>query len=63
MLGNVEIIDTQNMIDIIGKFPVRSQEEIDNYKRMEEQDKINNFHKNCGLDSEFFGAMIDYEKL
>ena len=29
MLENVEIIDTQNMIDIIGKFPVRSQEEID----------------------------------
>ena len=62
MLENVEIIDTQNMIDIIGKFPVRSQEEIDNYKRMEEQDRINNFHKNCGLDSEFFGATIDFEK-
>ena len=31
MLENVEIINTQNMIDIIGKIPVRSQEEIDEY--------------------------------
>ena len=62
MLENLEIINTQNMIDIIGKIPVRSQEEIDEYNRMEMKEKINNFHKNCGLDSDFFGATIDYEK-
>ena len=62
MLENLEIINTQNMIDIIGKMPVRSQEEIDEYNRMEMKEKINNFHKNCGLDSDFFGATIDYEK-
>ena len=35
---------------------------LDEYERRERLERIKTFHEHCGLDSDFFGATIDFEK-
>ena len=41
---------------------IRSDQEISAYEERLRIESIKKFHSNCGLDSDFFGAKIDYEK-
>ena len=41
---------------------IRSDQEISAYEERLRIESIKKFHSNCGLDSDFFGAKIDFEK-
>ena len=41
---------------------MRDPKEIEEYEQKERQQRINEFHKNCGLDSDFYGATIHFEQ-
>ena len=49
-------------IDFFKNIKLRDSAEVEEYERKERLERIKTFHKNCGLDSEFYGAVIDYEK-
>lgn len=49
-------------LDFLSNIRVRDKAEIEEWERREREDRIRVFHENCGLDSEFFGARIEYEK-
>lgn len=48
--------------DFLNNIRIRDKEEIKAYEEKERQNKIRTFHEKCGLDSDFFGARIDFEK-
>lgn len=41
---------------------LRDKAEIEEYEKRQEEERRIAFHNSCGLDSEFYGASIDYEK-
>lgn len=41
---------------------LRDKAEIEAYEKRQEEERRNAFHNNCGLDSDFYGASIDFEK-
>lgn len=49
-------------LDFLNNIQIRSNEEIEAYNQMEQKERIKVFQRNCGLDSEFFGAYINFEK-
>ena len=53
-LKNIKIMDSAEVEE--------HEKRVDEYERRERLERINTFHKHCGLDSEFYGAVIDYEK-
>ena len=56
-------MDVLKNIKIMDRAEVEEYEKrVDEYSRRERLERINTFHKQCGLDSEFYGAVIDYEK-
>ena len=46
----------------LNNIPMRDPKEIEEYEQKERQQRINEFHKNCGLDSDFYGATIHFEQ-
>lgn len=46
--------------DFLRNMPVRDEKEIEEYERKEHEQKVKAFHDRCGLDSDFFGAVIDF---
>lgn len=48
--------------DFLRNIRIKDREEIEAWEKQEREERIRVFHQNCGMDSEFFGAKIDYEK-
>ena len=48
--------------DFLNNIQMRDPKEIEEYEQKERQQRIKEFHKNCGLDSDFYGAIIHFEQ-
>lgn len=53
-LKNIKLMDSAEIEE--------HDKRLDEYERRERLERIKTFHEHCGLDSEFYGAVIDYEK-
>lgn len=48
--------------EFLNNIQMRDPKEIEEYEQKERQQRIKEFHKNCGLDSDFYGATIHFEQ-
>ena len=53
-LKNIKLMDSAEIEE--------HDKRLDEYERREHLERIKTFHEHCGLDSDFFGATIDFEK-
>ena len=53
-LKNIKLMDSAEIEE--------HDKRLDEYERRERLERIKTFHEHCGLDSDFFGATIDFEK-